>query len=170
MRPSIKVRRGFLGASLTSSSEPDEEYIAFLPSLGAPSPKPHEAEQLLKIRDPSHHSYIFEHHFAHTVLLVVASTKRPAVPISTLLLDAVKAEKSAQRDKQAAKESSLIRGRGSSPQETTNRKSRYPSPPPVLLLARRNKVEIRPHRLALKPRSGPQPPRRHPRRPALRCN
>src|SRR5260221_6678833 len=48
---------------------------------------------------PSHHPYIFRHHVAHTIL--VASTERPAMPTSTPLLDALKAEKSAQRDKEA---------------------------------------------------------------------
>ncbi|KAI0301340.1 Smg-4/UPF3 family-domain-containing protein [Russula brevipes] len=59
----------------------DEEYIAFLQSLEAPSTKPHDADQLLE--------------------MLVASTERPAMPASTPLLDALKAEKSAQRDKEA---------------------------------------------------------------------
>jgi regulator of nonsense transcripts 3 len=42
---------------------------------------------------------IFRHHFPHTIL--VASTERPTMPTSTPLLDALKAEKSAQRDKEA---------------------------------------------------------------------
>ncbi|KAH9974379.1 Smg-4/UPF3 family-domain-containing protein [Lactifluus volemus] len=59
----------------------DEDYIAFLRSLEAPSTKPHDADQLLE--------------------MLVASTERPAMPVSTPLLDALKAEKSAQRDKEA---------------------------------------------------------------------
>jgi hypothetical protein len=44
------------------------------------------------------------------------------MPVSTPLLDAAKAEKPAQWDKQAPKESSSQRGRGSSIQESTNPK------------------------------------------------
>jgi len=47
---------------------------------------------------PSHHAYVFGHHFAHTIL--VAPTERPAMPTSTPLLEALKAEESAQRDKE----------------------------------------------------------------------
>lgn len=59
----------------------DEEYIAFLQSLETLSTKPYDADQLLE--------------------MLVASTERPAMPASTPLLDALKAEKSAQRDKEA---------------------------------------------------------------------
>ena len=46
---------------------------------------------------PSHHAYIFRHHFAHMIL--VSSTECPAMPTSTPLLDALKAEEFAQGDK-----------------------------------------------------------------------
>ncbi|KAI0299343.1 Smg-4/UPF3 family-domain-containing protein [Multifurca ochricompacta] len=59
----------------------DEEYIAFLQSLETPSTKPYDADQLLE--------------------MLVASTERPTMPASTPLLNALKAEKSAQRDKEA---------------------------------------------------------------------
>ncbi|KAH9990204.1 Smg-4/UPF3 family-domain-containing protein [Russula compacta] len=67
--------------SKNATIDQDEEYIAFLQSLEAPSTKPHDADQLLE--------------------MLVASTERPAMPVSTPLLDALKAEKSAQRDKEA---------------------------------------------------------------------
>lgn len=67
--------------SRNATIEQDEDYIAFLQSLEAPSTKPHDADQLLE--------------------MLVASTERPAMPASTPLLDALKAEKSAQRDKEA---------------------------------------------------------------------
>ncbi|KAH9039962.1 Smg-4/UPF3 family-domain-containing protein [Lactarius hengduanensis] len=59
----------------------DEEYIAFLQSLETLSTKPYDTDQLLE--------------------MLVASTERPSMPASTPLLDALKAEKSAQRDKEA---------------------------------------------------------------------
>ncbi|KAI0267309.1 Smg-4/UPF3 family-domain-containing protein [Gloeopeniophorella convolvens] len=61
--------------------EQDEEYIAFLQSLETSSTKPYDADQLLE--------------------MLVASTERPSMPTSTPLLEALKAEKSAQRDKEA---------------------------------------------------------------------
>ena len=48
---------------------------------------------------PSHHASMFGRRFAHTIL--AASTERSAMPAFTPLLDALKAEKSAQRDKEA---------------------------------------------------------------------
>ncbi|KAN0109074.1 Smg-4/UPF3 family domain containing protein [Russula decolorans] len=67
--------------SRNATIEQDEDYVAFLQSLEAPSTKPHDADQLLE--------------------MLVASTERPAMPASTPLLDALKAEKSTQRDKEA---------------------------------------------------------------------
>ncbi|KAI0252763.1 Smg-4/UPF3 family-domain-containing protein [Lactifluus subvellereus] len=67
--------------SKNATIDQEEEYIAFLQSLEAPSTKPHDADQLLE--------------------MLVASTERPVMPASTPLLDALKAEKSAQRDKEA---------------------------------------------------------------------
>ncbi|KAI9511371.1 Smg-4/UPF3 family-domain-containing protein [Russula earlei] len=67
--------------SRNATIDQDEEYIAFLQALEASSTKPHDTDQLLE--------------------MLVASTERPAMPASTPLLDALKAEKSAQRDKEA---------------------------------------------------------------------
>ncbi|KAF8273587.1 Smg-4/UPF3 family-domain-containing protein [Lactarius quietus] len=67
--------------SRNATIDQDEEYVAFLQSLETLSTKPYDADQLLE--------------------MLVASTERPAMPASTPLLDALKAEKSAQRDKEA---------------------------------------------------------------------
>ncbi|KAI9438318.1 Smg-4/UPF3 family-domain-containing protein [Lactarius indigo] len=67
--------------SRNTTIDQDEEYIAFLQSLETLSTKPYDADQLLE--------------------MLVASTERPSMPASTPLLDALKAEKSAQRDKEA---------------------------------------------------------------------
>jgi len=65
---------------------------------------------------PSHHAYTLRHHSAQTTL--VASTERPAISTSTPLLDALKAEKWPQRDKEAIqRNSSSLQGRCSSIQE-----------------------------------------------------
>jgi len=58
----MKVRRtsSLFEASLASSSELDEEYIAFLQSLWAPSTKPHDADQLMEMLGPSHRAYNFQ--------------------------------------------------------------------------------------------------------------
>lgn len=67
--------------SRNATIDQDEEYIAFLQALETPSTKPYDTDQLLE--------------------MLVASTERPSMPASTPLLDALKAEKSAQRDKEA---------------------------------------------------------------------
>ncbi|KAH9064533.1 Smg-4/UPF3 family-domain-containing protein [Lactarius vividus] len=67
--------------SRNATIDQDEDYIAFLQSLETLSTKPYDADQLLE--------------------MLVASTERPSMPASTPLLDALKAEKSAQRDKEA---------------------------------------------------------------------
>ncbi|KAI9464082.1 Smg-4/UPF3 family-domain-containing protein [Lactarius psammicola] len=67
--------------SRNATIDQDEEYIAFLQSLETLSIKPYDGDQLLE--------------------MLVASTERPTMPVSTPLLDALKAEKSAQRDKEA---------------------------------------------------------------------
>ncbi|KAH9000616.1 Smg-4/UPF3 family-domain-containing protein [Lactarius hatsudake] len=67
--------------SRNATIDQDEEYIAFLQSLETLSTKPYDGDQLLE--------------------MLVASTERPSMPASTPLLDALKAEKSAQRDKEA---------------------------------------------------------------------
>ena len=72
-------------------------------TLEAPLTKPHDADQLLEMLGPSHHAFIFRHHCAHSTL--VASTERPTLPTSTPLLDALRAEKSAKRDKEAIQKS-----------------------------------------------------------------
>ncbi|KAI0060013.1 hypothetical protein BV25DRAFT_1004676 [Artomyces pyxidatus] len=61
--------------------EKDEEFIAFMQSLETPAAKPYDAEQLLEN--------------------LIASTERQPMPKSTPLLEALKAEKSAQKDKEA---------------------------------------------------------------------
>jgi hypothetical protein len=48
---------------------------------------------------------MFGRRFAHTIL--AASTERPAMPAFTPLLDALKAEKSAQRAKEALQRNTL---------------------------------------------------------------
>ncbi|TFY63737.1 hypothetical protein EVG20_g6199, partial [Dentipellis fragilis] len=59
----------------------DEDFMSFLQTLEASSAKGHDTEQLM------------EH--------LIASTQSPAMPTSTPLLEALKAEKSAQKDKEA---------------------------------------------------------------------
>ena len=78
---------------------PDEEYIAFLQSLETLSTKPYDADQLLEMLGPCCAYFVESRVFSHP--LPVASTERPVMPASTPLLDALKAEKSAQRDKEA---------------------------------------------------------------------
>ncbi|KAI0046770.1 hypothetical protein FA95DRAFT_1589352 [Auriscalpium vulgare] len=67
--------------SRNATIDKDEEFIAFLQSLEQPATKAYDAEQLLET--------------------LIASTERQPQPKSTPLLEALKAEKSAQKDKEA---------------------------------------------------------------------
>ncbi|TFY75793.1 hypothetical protein EWM64_g8219 [Hericium alpestre] len=60
----------------------DEDFISFLQTLEAPENKPHDAETLMEV-------------------LIASTQKSTTMPTSTPLLEALKAEKSAQKDKEA---------------------------------------------------------------------
>ena len=140
--------------------------MTFRQSLKAPSTKPRDAGQFMEMLGPSYRAYIFRHHFAHMIL--VASTERPAMPISTPFLGALKAEKYVQRDERA-----IHRNRPRF-KDTAQTSRKHDSKKKVAAVSgaasKAKRSAIQPHFLENVPRRGVRPLRRRPLRLAPQCS